>query len=109
MSTESTYEPFADKPKRSPLEDAENARRALIKAYRATFSSGAGRVVLADLKYRFGFDKWDAADTEESDKIVRRVFSKGPLYYIETMRLANPNQPKRKSRNETTTETQPPA
>lgn len=59
----------------------------MVKAYNSTFSSANGRMVLADLKAKFGFDKWDAADTEDADKIARRVCMKGPIYHIERMRL----------------------
>lgn len=77
-------EPFSERKELDAKREQE--RRQLVKAYKATFSSSHGLMVLADLNRRFKFGEWAAKDTEDTDKIIRRVFMHGPLHHIEDMR-----------------------
>lgn len=77
-------EPFAERRDLDAKREAE--KRNLVKAYKSTFGSAHGMMVLADLKHAFGFDKWEAIDTDDADKIARRVCAKGPIFHIEKMR-----------------------
>lgn len=79
-------------------EKREAEHRQLVKAYKATFSSAHGLTVWNDLKRRFRFGKWAAADTKDTEEIVRRVFMHGPLHHIDDMRnhtLTKDAKPKR--------------
>lgn len=96
-------EPFSDSPKeRADKREAE--RRALVKAYKATFASAHGQRVLVDLKQRFGFDVCEADSELLSDNIIaRRSFAKRPIYHIERMLKATlrkePKPPRASSGN----------
>lgn len=74
-------------------------RRQLVQDYKALFSTDRGKRVWADLCKKFGFGRWPATDTEDTEKIVRRVFMHGPLHHIEDMRRItfreNTDKPKR--------------
>lgn len=76
-------EPFAERKELDAKREAE--KRNLVKAYKSTFGSAHGLMVLADLKHAFGFDKWEAIDTDDADKIARRVCAKGPIFHITKM------------------------
>jgi hypothetical protein len=79
-------EPFSRKTDDTAVRKQAEFRR-LVKAYAATFSSAHGRLVLADLKRKFGFDRWEAESEALSDNtIARRVCMKGPIFHIEKMR-----------------------
>lgn len=60
--------------------------RRLVGDYKATFANEKGQRVLADLKQKFGFDRWEAESETLSDNIIaRRVCMKGALYHIQKM------------------------
>jgi hypothetical protein len=65
----------------------QQAQKQLVLDYKAVFNSEKGQRVLADLKQRFGFDRWEADSEQLTDnQIARRVCMKGPLYHIERLR-----------------------
>jgi hypothetical protein len=73
--------------------------RRLVKAYKGVFASENGRLVLADLKAAFGFERCEANSEALSDnQIARRVCMKAPIFHIERMRnydLREKPKPKR--------------
>jgi len=77
-------EPFSEDPEEI-AKRRESEQRRLVLDYRATFQSEKGRHVMADLKRRFGWERWEAEDTENADLIARRVAAKGPIFHIEKM------------------------
>lgn len=61
--------------------------RQLVKAYKGTFATAHGRLVLADLKAKFGFDRCEAdSETVSDNTIARRTCMKLPIFHIEKMR-----------------------
>lgn len=82
-------EPFTGAPSESTAKKEAELRRLVI-AYKATFSTEKGRLVLADLKRRFGFDVCEADSELLSDNVIaRRSFAKRPIFHIERMRNHN--------------------
>lgn len=69
-------------------------------AYRAVFGSDKGKLVWADLRNRFCFDRWAAEDTEDFEKIGRRVFMQGPLHHIKKMMESPLSETKKRQRKE---------
>lgn len=79
---ESPQEPFTQTPEERESRRAQAARQ-LVLAYKRCFTTASGLTVLADLKAKFGFDRWEAEDTEDDRKIIRRTCAKGPIFHIE--------------------------
>lgn len=76
----------------------QEAQRQLVIDYKAVFGSDKGQRVLSDLKKVFGFDRWEAQDSEDANVIARRVCMKGPIFHIERMlktTFAREQKPKR--------------
>lgn len=92
-----TPEPFTQSPEERDR-DRHHAKRQLVNAYKRCFSTESGKIVLTDLKQRFGFDRWPAEDTEDERKIARRVFAMGPLFHVEQQlkTIFRDGKPKRK-------------
>jgi hypothetical protein len=81
-------EPFTGSPA-AIAEKRATEFRQLVKAYKGTFATAHGRLVLADLKAKFRFDDCEADSELHSDNIIaRRCFAKKPIYHIEKMRNA---------------------
>lgn len=64
--------------------------RQLVKAYKSTFATAHGRLVLDDLKRKFGFERCEADSELTTDNIIaRRTCMKAPIFHIERMRNHN--------------------
>lgn len=61
----------------------QQARRRLILAYKRCFTTESGKTVLADLKHQFGWDRWEADNSDNAEVIARRCSAKGPIFHIE--------------------------
>lgn len=79
---EAEQEPFSQTPDERAKKH-QQAQRALVIAYKRCFTTESGLRVLADLKQRFGWDRWEAEDTTDADVIARRCAAKGPIFHIE--------------------------
>lgn len=93
-------EPYTQTPEEKQAQ-RDHGTRQLVLAYKRCFATESGKTVLADLKHRFGFDRWPAEDTEDERKIARRVFAMGPLFHVEKQlktifRAGKPKRPARK-------------
>ena len=75
-------EPFSTPPAERDNKRSQ-AERERILAYKRCFSTASGMAVLADLKVRFQFDRWEADNSDDPAVILRRVYMHGPLWHIQ--------------------------